>query len=214
MSESTGPRIKTVIRPAWVVPGSYRQEGLEAAIDLLPLARGADREVATECLGRLLDAFGTWRENLSYARSRQDDLKALDLFIQSEGDPEHLGTLDPVLMMRLRLHARPGSLRRGREDVAEILRAASLLEERIRKEEARGGRVDLAGRKFAHHIYDLWRSFTDRGTSRHNRDGQDGGPFPDFLEASGQLVDPCFKGRSLARLVHDERHAGVQPSSR
>ena len=74
-------------------------------IDLLPLSRAEDREVAIERLRRLVDSFGAWRENASHARPKQDDLNALDLFSQSGGNPEHLRTLDPVLANRLRLGA-------------------------------------------------------------------------------------------------------------
>ena len=153
MSESCGPRMKDVIRPGWIVPGSYRQEDLEAVVDLVPLSRAVDREMATECLRRLVDSFGAWRENTSHARPKQDDLKALDLLIQSDGNPEHLQALDAVLSDRLRLAAHPGSLRRGREDAAEILRAARELAEQIETEQRRGRRPKRAGWMFAHRTY-------------------------------------------------------------
>lgn len=169
MSGSRGPRMKTVIRPGWVVPGSYREEDLDSVVDLVPLAPAVAREEAIKAVRQLVDSFGTWRQNSFHARSKADDLEALDLLVQSGGDLERLRALDPVLAQRLRLAARPGALRRGREDPAEILGAATDLRSQILTEEAKGRRRDLAGWMFAHRIYESYGWNSPAGTSGSTR---------------------------------------------
>ena len=58
-------------------------------------------------------------------------------------------------------------------------------------------------------LADIWTEYTGKGLSRQNGSlldsARDDGPFPAFLRASIQIVDPGFKGVKLARQIHEAR---------
>ena len=69
------------------------------------------------------------------------------------------------------------------------------------------GRAGLeAHRAAGWKLAEVWKKFTGRGLSRHNRPvgeemNRDDGPFPMFLRTAIQVVDPRFQGIALAREI-------------
>lgn len=86
----------------------------------------------------------------------------------------------------------------------EIERTVSVLLDEFESEDGRGRPPKRAERAFASSLYEIWREFTERGTSRQNAFDREKDPFGDFVDAAGKLIDPEFSGHDHARQIHED----------
>lgn len=93
--------------------------------------------------------------------------------------------------------------------LGEVRRAIARFDEKSQTKippgSARRWDLRLAGEELA----DVWEKYTGRTLSRQNRspcaEPLDGGPFPTFLGAVLQTIEPGFSGVKLAREIHEKR---------
>jgi hypothetical protein len=204
-------------------PLDLSEEDLIGVFDKLPLARPEEEPQARERLHEILEEFHTRQVRLVRPESCKADLVDLAELLRlvteaRQGESwdsaaEYLRSLssrNPVLRQRLKWAFRHGGLGDPRtlETLGDHEEVISRLSREIQAEHGRGRPSEWPEHWLAHRIYEFWRRFTERGTSRYNWDWEaenDRGPFVDFLEAAGKLVDPHFNGPYFARLVHEQR---------
>jgi len=221
--------LESVLQGGFVEDPKLDDDALDAVVGLLALDDAEQWEHARTQIVLALEDLVTARKKTDRAHSVKNDCADLVRLIAAT-DPnamtgrarelldfvESLGTTNPVLLRRLKW---TGSLRNLRERLTgpnaaeetvfavarDIATGAAALRGEIELEDGRGRPTDVAALRFAGRLYDLWKKFTTRGTSRQNATGREKDPFGDFVHAAGSLVEPKFKGHSLARNVHEGR---------
>lgn len=210
----------------YVEPIDVTDADLNPVVALLKLTDQAARDRAREQIYGRLEDFKTARARTAKAKPISDDLRDLET-VTTAMEPmraidqpdlaldalESLRSKNFVLYRRLQWQLGPRripdlirAVDQGAESIEtvarEVLAAIAALSEVIAKEDGRGAPTDYAARSLAVGLFRIWTSFTRRGTSRHN--GTTGRfPFGEFVEAAGKLIEPDFKGRYVARQIHE-----------
>lgn len=70
-------------------------------------------------------------------------------------------------------------------------------------EDLRGPPIRRCEAMLGEDLLEIWVCYSKLGTSRHNRDDEDRGPFPDFLHTVFEAAKADFDGRKLARRLHE-----------
>jgi hypothetical protein len=216
-----------------VDPGGYVEaidvddSELEAVVGMLGITDAQKSDTARHRIHSALEDFKTARSRTVKAMPiRQDhqDLKTL----ADATDPEWMsvrlrGAMDalesvrtenPVLYQRLKRLTRGWGGRDWITALQEIDEAVfaigrviemgtSELVNEIGSEDGRGRPADRAATKFASSLYSIWIEFTGRPTSRQNAPDRQKDPFGEFVEDAGRLIFPDFKGRHVARQIHE-----------
>ena len=163
-----------------VIPKTIREDRR----DLRKLAKVGDPETTSKPLRHLLEAI----------ESLEASNPALLARIAEQLRPQHLRSWKRALQ-----DAEERAFAVGREISASV----EDLSAEIDAEDGRGRPTDLAARRFASRLYSIWREFSVRPTSRQNAPERPKDLFGDFVQAAGRLVEPDFKGRHVAREIHE-----------
>jgi hypothetical protein len=204
---------------------------LEAVVSMLGITDAQEPETARRQIHARLEDLKTDRARTVMVKTVPEDLQDLEQLAKAT-DPgwvterlhfalESLQKSNPVLHRRLkwaapqhRLRDQMTALRDADEAIIPICREISdrisALKDEICSEDGRGRRADEGARAFASRLYVIWVEFTARGTSRQNALYRKKDPFGDFVDAAGKLIEPGFKGRHLARKIHEAHRQ--QPS--
>lgn len=205
------------------------ESNLDAVVSMLGITDPQKSRQARDWIYSLLEDFETARVQMVPAKSIRKDVQDLEVLaevvhtasltvrISNVLDAlEALRTRNPVLHRRLRwvsprnlLHD-PITAPRLSEDALQTVRQelstqVSVLKDSILSEDGRGRPRDRAALAFTSRLWEMWSEFTGRGTARQNACNRERDPFGDFVEAAGRLLFPRFKGRHLARKIHEIR---------